>query len=71
MQKADAQVGAVLLTIGFAGQFASTLAWNPSWATTRSAVIGALLIVAVGYAILFRVVRPAYVREAVARIPPD
>lgn len=69
MQKADAQVGAVLLTIGFAGQFASTFAWNPLWATTTSMVVLAAYIVTVGYLLLFLVIRPAYVYRALAAIP--
>lgn len=57
-QRADAQVGAVLLSLGFFGQFASSVGWEPRWATSALMVGLAMAIAIVAYVFLFRLWRP-------------
>jgi hypothetical protein len=62
-QTADAQVGAVLLTFGFLGQFAASVGWTPSWASTALMVPLAVAVAAAAFAFLWFVWRPVKVRN--------
>jgi hypothetical protein len=62
-QTADAQVGAVLLTLGFAGQFASSIGWTPSWATMWLMLSAAAAVSIVAFAFLWWIWRPDKVRN--------
>jgi hypothetical protein len=67
-QKADAQVGAVLLTIGFAGQFVASIGWEPSWAHWWWTIPAAIAVATGGFAFLMWFWRPRMVRLASARL---
>ena len=57
-QKADAQVGAVLLTIGFVGQFVASIGWESSWAHWWWTIPVAIGVGAGGFAFLMWYWRP-------------
>jgi hypothetical protein len=68
-QKADAQVGAFLLTVGFLGQFVSSVGWAPSWAHWWWTIPVAIALSVAGFAFLMWFWRPRKVRSASARLP--